>query len=140
MVDGLRQLGQLTAGGATVRRLVQSTAATSDKIEPLNRRLSEVPVTQVDAGTASDFHYLAGLAARVVEAVAGHHRGILKDFADRDLPEAAVDLFQRLGLKVPKPRTRAVAGHTAPHPTTREELERELGRRIISPVKELEQD
>jgi hypothetical protein len=135
LVDGLRQLGTLTGPGTTVERLVKSTARSCARLEPLNQRLSEVPVTQVDAGTASDFHYLAELARKVVESVESHSRGILKDYSDYELPAAIVDLFELLGLKVPKVRSRS-AVHGAPHPTTREELERELGRRIISPVKD----
>jgi len=135
-VNCLRQLDALPGSGAAVRRLVRSTAEHCGKIDELNRRLVEVPVTLVDAGTASDFRYMAELTKKVVVDVTRHRRAILQDYSGREVAPAVVKLFQLLHLKLPK--TVHAATHVAPHPTTREELERELGRRIISPVSEQE--
>ncbi len=137
LVTSRRELAELSGAGAAIHRLVQALAETANKIEPLNRRLAEIPVTQVDAGTASDFNYLAELAGKGVQIVTSHHRAIAKEGAGHELPSPIVELFQALNLKVPKVRPQ-VAAHGAPQPTTREELERELGRRIISPVKDQE--
>ncbi|MEE8526384.1 MAG: hypothetical protein V3T72_20810 [Thermoanaerobaculia bacterium] len=139
LVAGLQKLRALSGSGAATGRLVQSTAATCDKIEFLNQRLSEIPVTQADAGTASDFHYMAELVQQVVKAVRRNRAAILKDYSGRQLAPAIVNLFQLMNLKVPKTQPQA-AIHGTPHPRTREELERELGRHIISPVKKQEQE
>lgn len=137
LLDCMNQLGALSGSGPAVRRLVQTTAAACEKIGPLSQRLAEIPFTLVDAGTASDFHYLAELTRQVVQIVTRNRPAILQDYSGRQLAPAVVSLFRLLHLKVPKARAPTTV-HGSPHPTTREELERELGRRIISPAKDRE--
>jgi hypothetical protein len=112
-----------------VAQLVTVADKFGSQLEQIYHQLLEVPANRVDAGVASDFHYMAGLVKKLVDEVTRRHHGILGDYAGRQLPAAVAGLLELLHLTVPKRRPVSVLSHS--QPMTRKEIERQLGRRLV---------
>ena len=79
----------------------------------------------MDAGVASDFHYMASLAKRMVNEVQANHGAVVSDYAAQSLPSPVVELFRLLHLAVPRARPK-----TGTQTLSRREIELAFGRRL----------
>ena len=111
-----------------VAQLVTIFDDVGGRLRQIYQQLLKVPANRVDAGVASDFHYMADLTRKLVDEITHRHHPIIGDYAGRPLPAAVVELFTLLSLTVPKRRPRAL-GHGL---MSREDIERQLGRRLVN--------
>ncbi|MCP3958812.1 MAG: hypothetical protein GY719_13245 [bacterium] len=115
----------LTGRSAAVKELATAGAEDAERLEKIYARLVEVPDDELSAGLASDFHYMAFLAKKIVERVQGSHQKILNEHAGGPMPAPVAGLFRLLHLKVPRIRTKSVT-----QTFSRRELELAFGRRL----------
>ncbi len=125
LLEILEALAPETRHSPQVAQLVTVVEEVGGNLRPIYQQLLKVPANRIDAGVASDFHYMAELTKKLVDEVTSRHHGILGDYAGHPLPTAVVDLFNLLSLTVPKRRARSQL-------MSREEIERQLGRRLVS--------
>ena len=127
LLEHCEAIARLFDRSAAVGRLSEAAAKSAPALRNIYGRLLEVPAGKMDAGVASDFHYMASLAKRIFEAVRANHGAVISDYAGRSLPTPVADLFRLLHL--PLPRARMVTEQPA-QTFSRQELEAELGRRL----------
>ena len=123
-------IADLTGGSKSVRQLAAACAEDAERLEKIYARLSKVPDDRMDAGLASDFHYMATLAKKIVHSVKAAHRGILDEHAGGPMPAPVAGLFRLLHLEVPRIRSKTVT-----QTFSRRELELAFGRRLWSGTK-----
>ncbi len=125
LLETLGAIAPAAQKSTQVAQLVTVVDQVDGQLQQIYQQLLKVPANQVDAGVASDFHYMAELTKKLVDEVTRRHHPILGDFAGQPLPPAVVDLFNLLSLTVPKRRARSQL-------MSREDIERQLGRRLVS--------
>ena len=128
LLDRLRAIAPEARRSPQLAQLVTVSDEIGGQLEQIHRQLLEVPANRVDAGVASDFHYMAELTKKLVGEVTSRHHAILGDYVGYPLPTAVVELLELLSLTVPKRRPATVLGPG--QPMSREEIERQLGRRL----------
>ena len=127
LLEQCETIARLSNRSAAVVRLSEATGKNAPALSTIYDRLLKVPAGKMDAGVASDFHYMASLAKRIFEAVRANHGLVISDYAGRSLPAPTAELFQLLHL--PLPRARMVTKQPT-QTFSRQELEAELGRRL----------
>lgn len=127
LLDHFERVARIAERSAALERLAQAGERSAAPLRTIYDRLLKVPSGKMDAGVASDFHYMASLAKRMVTAVQAAHGGVISDYAGRSMPEPAAELFRLLHLAVPGARRR---GGT--QTLSRREIELAFGRRLWS--------
>ncbi len=127
LLDNFEAIARLPARTAALEKLSQAGSRTAAPLRTIYDRLLEVPSGKMDAGVASDFHYMASLAKRVVGEVRSFHGAVISDYAGEEMPPPAAELFRLLHLAVPRTRQRS-----GTQTLTRREIELAFGRRLWS--------
>lgn len=125
LLEHLEALGRVAEPSPAVAKMAAAAGRHAEPLTHIYQRLLKVPAGKMDAGVASDFHYMASLAKRLVKAVRDSHGAVIADHAGKTLPQEVVDLFQLLHLAVPRVRSR-----TGTATLSRREIELAFGRRL----------
>jgi hypothetical protein len=127
LLEHLDAIARLDERSSALDRLSKAAGREAVPLRNIYERLVRVPSAKMDAGVASDVHYMASLAKRLVTRIEGSHGGIVDDHAGESLPGPVVELFQLLHLAVPRaPRKSGTAT------LSRREIELAFGRRLWS--------
>ena len=110
-----------------LRHLAEAGSRNAPALRNIYERLVKVPADKMDAGLASDFHYMGGLAKRIVKSVRACHAAVVAEHPGPTMPREVSALFQLLHLAVPKERKPARARTQT---LSRREIEMAFGRRL----------
>ncbi len=127
LLEYLEAVARLPERSPALEKLSKAGSRNAAPLRAIYDRLLEVPSGKMDAGVASDFHYMASLAKRLVGEVRSLHGAVISDHAGQTMPSPAADLFRLLHLAVPRARKR-VGTQTL----SRREIELAFGRRLWS--------
>lgn len=125
LLEDLEAIAHLPDRSPALDHLADAAGRNAPALRNIYDRLIKVPADKMDAGLASDFHYMGGLAKRIVESVKSCHGGVIADQAGKEMPKEVVELFQHLHLAVPRVRKR-----TGTQTLSRREIELAFGRRL----------
>ncbi len=127
LLEHLEAIARLAERSPALERLSTAGSRKAAPLRTIYDRLLKVPSGKMDAGVASDFHYMASLAKRMITEVQAAHGKVISDYAGQSMPDPAAELFRLLHLAVP--RARAKVGTQT---LSRRELELTFGRRLWS--------
>ncbi len=127
LLENLEAIARLPECSPALEKLSQAGSRKAAPLRNIYDRLLEVPSGKMDAGIASDFHYMASLAKRMVGEVRSRHGTVISDYAGQTMPPPAVALFRLLHLAVPRARKRS-----GTQTLSRREIELTFGRRLWS--------
>ncbi len=125
LLEHLEAIARLPERSPALEKLSEAGSRNAAPLRSIYDRLLEVPSGKMDAGVASDFHYMASLAKRMVTDVRSRHGAVISDHAGQTMPPPAADLFRLLHLVVPRARQR-----TGTQTLSRREIELTFGRRL----------
>ncbi len=128
LLEHFEAIARLAERSPGLERLSKAGSGHAAPLRTIYDRLLGVPSGKMDAGVASDFHYMASLAKRMVTAVQNGHGAVVSDYAGQTMPPPAVELFRMLHLAVPRARRRRGGTQTL----SRREIELTFGRRLWS--------
>ena len=127
LLEHFEAIARLGERSPALERLSKAGSRQAAPLRTIYDRLLNVPSGKMDAGVASDFHYMASLAKRMVDAVQAGHGPVVSDYAGQSLPTPVVELFRMLHLAVPRRRRRS-----GTQTLSRREIELAFGRRLWS--------
>ncbi len=127
LLEHFEAIARLGERSAALERLSEVGSRNAAPLRTIYDRLLKVPSGKMDAGVASDFHYMASLAGRMVTAIQAAHGSVISDYADQSMPAAVAELFGMLHLAVPRTRRRS-----GTQTLSRREIELTFGRRLWS--------
>ena len=127
LLEHFEAIARLEKRSVALERLSRAGSRSAAPLRNIYDRLLKVPSGKMDAGVASDFHYMASLAKRMVKAVKSAHGPVVSDYAGQSMPSPAADLFRLLHLAVPRTRQRS-----GTQTLSRREIELAFGRRLWS--------
>ncbi len=133
LLEDFEAIARLDERSAALERLSQTGSRQAAPLRNIYDRLLEIPSGKMDAGVASDFHYMASLAKRMVTAVQAAHGAVISDYAGSSMPPPVMEIFRLLHLAVPRTRRRA-----GTQTLSRREIELAFGRRLWSGAEQTE--
>ncbi len=125
LLEHFEAIARLGERSPALERLSTAASRNAAPLRSIYDRLLKVPSGKMDAGVASDFHYMASLAKRMVTAVQTAHGPVVSDYAGQSMPLPAVEIFRMLHLAVPRTRRRS-----GTQTLSRREIELTFGRRL----------
>ncbi len=125
LLEYFEAIARLDGRPVALERLSKAGSRSAAPLRNIYDRLLKVPSGKMDAGVASDFHYMASLAKRMVGAVQSAHGAVISAYAGQTMPPPVAELFRLLHLAVPRQRRRS-----GTQTLSRREIELAYGRRL----------